>query len=65
MEQAKKEARFCKYVMTKGKLMGLQCNHRILTDNEYCAEHRRVLKKRADTIHRIRTEAINNLTQAM
>lgn len=54
-----KPKRYCQFMMTRGKKFGKQCGSRIITDNQYCSEHTRVLRRRDDIIKRIELENKN------
>lgn len=46
--EEKKEIRYCPFKITKGINFGQACMKRILTNNEYCSEHTRTMKRRAE-----------------
>lgn len=58
-----KPKRYCQFIMTRGKKFGKQCGNRIMTNNDYCSEHSRVLRRRDDIIKRIELE--NNNTNVI
>lgn len=62
LPENKKEARYCPFKVTKGLNLGKPCMKRILTDNEYCSDHTRTMKRRNKIMQdneRKRSEQLN------